>query len=183
MTPINSRNMPKKECLKLLVGMFLVLQIYTPAQSQTIRLKSSEGYLQTEDSVHLFYKILGEGKDTILVVHGGFYNSGYLSPDLTPLAAHHTLLFYDMRASGYSSLLKDTAKLGISDHVNDIEIIRKHFQLKKLTLMAHSMGGIISGYYAVVYPERVKSMILINPIPAKAEWEMNFDSKLPILTH
>ncbi len=44
------------------------------------------------------------------------------------------------------------------------------------------MGGIISGYYAVVYPERVKSMILINPIPAKAEWEMNFDSKLDSLS-
>ena len=64
--------------------------------AQTVKLKSSEGFIQTNDSVRLFYRLLGEGKDTIIVFHGGGFGSSYLATDLTPLAAHHTLLFLDL---------------------------------------------------------------------------------------
>lgn len=162
----------------ILIGLFLSCFITISVHAQVVKLKSSEGYIQTEDSVQLFYKILGEGKDTILIVHGGPYNSGYLIPDLTPLAAHHTLLFYDLRGAGYSSFVNDTSKLSITKHVNDIETIRKHFNLQQLNLLAHSTGGIISGFYAVKYPQKIKSMILVDPMTAKAGWNINFDNKL-----
>lgn len=134
--------------------------------------------MTTEDSVQLYYKVMGEGQDTIVVIHGGPYNSSYLSSDLRPLAAHHTMIYYDQRASGYSTVIRDTALLSIWDNVQDIESIRKYFRLQKLNLMAHSAGGAISAYYAVTYPDNIKSMIMVNSIPAGGGWSVDFDSKI-----
>lgn len=160
------------------IGLFLNCFLCISAHAQSVKLLSSEGYVQTADSVQLFYKIQGEGKDTIVVVHGGPHNSGYFSPDLTPLAAHHTLLYYDQRAAGFSSFLSDTSKLGIDEHVADLETIRKHFHLQKLNLLGHSTGGVIAGFYAAANPEKIKSIILVNSMPAKTEWSVSFTSKL-----
>tara|TARA_R110002095_G_scaffold164457_3_gene142406 strand:- start:196 stop:1623 length:1428 start_codon:yes stop_codon:yes gene_type:complete len=167
-----------KISIPFFIGLILNFLVSISVHSQIIKLKSSKGYVNTDDSVKLYYEIMGEGQDTLVVVHGGPYNSSYLSSDLTPLAAHHTLIYYDQRGAGYSTVVRDTAKLNIEKNVKDLETMRKHFQLKKLNLLAHSTGGIISGFYAVNYPERVKSMILVNPIPAAAGWSINFDNKL-----
>ena len=161
-----------------IIGLSLFSLINGTVTAQTIKLKTSEGYIKTKDSVQLYYKIQGEGKDTLVVVHGGPYNSGYLSPDLLPLAAHHTLLYYDQRAAGFSSSVSDTTKLGITNYIEDLETIRKHFNINNLNLLGHSTGGIFCGYYAATYPERINSMILLNPVPAKAGWKISFGSQL-----
>jgi len=53
-----------------LSGLSLLFIIPFAVNSQTVKLKSSEGYIQTRDSVRLFYRLIGEGKDTIVVFHG-----------------------------------------------------------------------------------------------------------------
>ena len=138
--------------------------------SQTVKLKSSQGYIQTTDSVRLFYRLIGEGKDTIVVFHGGGFGSSYLVPDLTPLAAHHALLFFDQPGTGFSTVVRDTARLNINRFVQDVEIVRNHFRIKKMKVLAHSNGGIMLGYYAIMHPDNIESMILINPSPASQKW-------------
>ena len=154
-----------------IIGLSLIFTITFNANSQTVKLKYSEGYIPTNDSVKIFYRILGEGKDTIVVFHGGGFGSSYLVPDLTPLAAHHALLFFDQPGTGFSSVVRDTARLNINRFVQDVEIVRKHFHIQKMNVLAHSNGGIILGYYATVHPDNLESMILINPAPASQKWE------------
>ena len=151
--------------------------------SQIIKLKSSEGFVQTDDYVKLHYELLGAGKDTIVVVHGGgTFGSAYLVPDLTPLAAHHTLLFFDQAGAGYSTVVKDTARYSMKNTIKDIEAIRKHFKLKKLNLLGHSTGGLICGYYATAYPNRLQSMMLMAPLPAAASMTNGWVNKNDSLT-
>ena len=161
-----------------LLGLSLLFMISFAATSQTAKLKSSEGYIQTTDSASLFYRLLGEGKDTIVVFHGGGFGSSYLVPDLKPLAAHHALLFFDQPGTGFSSVVRDTARLNINRFVEDVEIIRKHFHLKKMKVLAHSNGGKLFGYYATVHPENLESIILINPSSVSQKWKNSnrFDS-------
>ena len=154
-----------------LIGLSLVFMISFAVNSQTVKLKSSEGYIQTNDSVRIFYRLLGEGKDTIVVFHGGGFGSSYLVPDLTPLAAHHTLLFFDQPGTGFSSVVRDTARLNINRFVEDVEIVRKHFRIQKMKVLAHSNGGIMFGYYATVHPDNIASIILINPSAASQKWK------------
>jgi pimeloyl-ACP methyl ester carboxylesterase len=50
--------------------------------------------------------------------------------------------------------------------------------LQKLNLLGHSTGGFITGFYAAANPEKIKSILLVNSMPAKPEWSVNFTSKL-----
>ncbi|MEY3423062.1 MAG: hypothetical protein RIR48_3392 [Bacteroidota bacterium] len=154
-----------------LIGLSLIFLISFAVKAQTVKLKTSEGYISTNDSVRLFYRLIGEGKDTIVVFHGGGFGSGYLVPDLMPLAAHHVLLFFDQPGTGFSSFVKDTARLNIHRFVHDVEMVRKHFRIQKMKVLAHSVGGILLGYYATVHPDRIESMILVNPVAASQKWK------------
>lgn len=154
-----------------LIGLALIFTIPFASNSQTVKLKYSEGYIPTNDTVKIFYRILGEGKDTIVVFHGGGFGSSYLLPDLTPLAAHHALLFFDQPGTGFSTVVKDTARLNINRFIQDVEIVRNHFRIQKMNVLAHSNGGILFGYYATVYPEKIESIILINPTAASQKWQ------------
>ena len=154
-----------------LIALSLIFLISFAVEAQTVKLKSSEGYIQTNDSVRIFYKLIGEGKDTIVVFHGGGFGSSYLIPDLTPLAAHHALLFFDQPGTGFSSVVRDSARLNINRFVQDVEIVRKYFRIQKMNVLAHSNGGILLGYYATVHPDNLESIILINPSAASQKWQ------------
>lgn len=161
-----------------LIALSLILIVSFSVKAQTVKLKYSEGYIKTKDSVQLFYRLVGEGKDTIVIFHGGGFGSSYLVPDLTPLAAHHTLLFFDQPGTGFSTVIRDTARLNINRFVEDVETLRNHFRINKMKVIAHSNGGIMYGYYATIHPENIESSILINPIAASQKWKNTnrFDS-------
>lgn len=65
---------------------------------------------------------------------------------------------------------------------SDIEVIRKHFKLKKINLLGHSTGGLICGYYATTYPNHVQSMMLMAPLPAAAAMTNGWVNKNDSLT-
>jgi len=67
-----------------------------------------EVFVSTPDGVRLFTRVVGSGADTIIVLHGGpGFTLDYLAADLEPLAARHTLIFYDQRGAGRSTLISD----------------------------------------------------------------------------
>lgn len=127
-----------------------------------------EGYVAGDDSVRLFYRAVGAGRDTVVVLHGGpGFSMDYLAGDLEPLAARHVLLFYDQRGTGRSSLVTDSTSLDGQRFAEDLEAVRKHFRLERLTLLAHSWGGGVAALYAARHPERVGRLLVIDPTPAR----------------
>jgi proline iminopeptidase len=75
------------------------------------------------------------------------------------------MLFYDQRGGGRSQAVADTARLGIDSHVRDLEALRRHFGLGKMSLLGHSGGAAIAARYAIEHPDRVRRMILVAPPP------------------
>jgi proline iminopeptidase len=137
-------------------------QLATPS---VVQLRATDGFLAVPDGVRLHYRVIGAGRDTVFVVHGGpGFGSDYLIPDLLPLAAHHTLVFVDQRNAGRSTLLTDTAALNAARLVDDLEAVRRYFRGDQLTLLGHSWGGLLSGLYATRYPTRVKRMLLLAAV-------------------
>jgi proline iminopeptidase len=119
----------------------------------------------------LFYRIFGSGRDTVVVLHGGpGFTMDYLAADLEPLAARHVLLFYDQRGTGRSSLVTDSTSLDAQRFAEDLEAVRKHFGLERVTLLAHSWGGGVAALYAGRYPERVGRLLVIDPTPARRSY-------------
>jgi proline iminopeptidase len=122
------------------------------------------------DGASLFYRVIGDGPDVLVMIHGGpGMDSGYMVPDFQPLAARHRLVFYDQRGGGRSELLGDDPALyTMARHVADLEALRRHFKLERMTLVAHSFGPAIAASYAIAHPDRVARMIFIGPVPPRA---------------
>ena len=124
----------------------------------------SEGYFVTPDNVKIFYKIEGRGSETLVAVHGGPGNSlESIRPDFEPLAKGRRVIYYDQRGQGRSELLSDGTKLGYEQHVADLEALRVHFKLDRMTLIGNSWGGLLISLYAVAHPDRVERMVLDSP--------------------
>jgi proline iminopeptidase len=121
-------------------------------------------------SVELFYRMVGTGPDVLVMIHGGpGLDMGYMVPDFQPLAERHRLLFYDQRGGGRSELLPDDAALyTMARHVADLEALRRHFGLERMTLVAHSFGPAIAASYAMTHPDRVARMVFLGPVPPRA---------------
>ncbi|HXD49504.1 MAG TPA: alpha/beta fold hydrolase [Gemmatimonadaceae bacterium] len=131
-----------------------------------------EGYVVTSDSARLFYKIAGRpgpGIDTLIAIHGGpgldlesIYNDFSAG-----LAAKHVVIFYDQRGGGKSELPADTMRLVAARQVQDLDEIRRHFGLERVTLVAHSYGPLLAASYAIAHPSAVKKMVFFGPVPPR----------------
>jgi proline iminopeptidase len=131
---------------------------------------SGDGFVLGDGGIRLYYRALGQGGDTVVVLHGSpGYHMNYLLPNLAPLARGRTLLFYDQRGGGRSELLTDPALLTLEYHVRDLEALRRHFGLQRISLLGHSWGGGLAALYAMAHPDRVDRMLLLAPMTPRRD--------------
>ena len=116
----------------------------------------------------LYYRVVGKGNDPVVLINGGpGFTSDYLADDLTTMARSHSLLVYDQRGIGRSTLVSDATALAAQRYVEDLEAIRRQLGLQQLTLLGHSWGVVPATLYAMQYPQRVRRMMLVATIPAE----------------
>lgn len=121
--------------------------------------------LKSINGTELYCKVIGKG-EPLVVLHGGpGLSHDYFLPHLLPLAKQYQLILFDQRAQGRSSQTLDSTQVSIQAMVDDIEGIRKAFNLGKIHLMAHSFGGSIAIRYAAQHPESMQSLILVDVVP------------------
>ena len=137
--------------------------LFTSCQANHNIAVDKSGFIEVNDT-NVYYMICGKG-DTLVILHGGpGFSHQYLKPQLdTLLSTHFTLLYYDQRGSGWSDGQNDTLNLKIENFVEDLEQIRTYFKLNKLNLLGHSFGGLLGMHYAIAYPQKVNSLILVDP--------------------
>jgi proline iminopeptidase len=122
-----------------------------------------QGLLSLEDA-RIFYEVRGVG-DPILVVHGGpGLDHSYLRPGLDVLDTRNTLIYYDQRGTGRSSTDIGPETITLEAFVEDIEALREALGHERIHLLTHSFGSRIGISYAHRYPERVQSLVLLNPV-------------------
>lgn len=129
-----------------------------------------EGFVASADGVRLYYRVAGSGPDTIVVINGGpGVGHEVLAPDLAPLEARHTVVYYDQRGGGRSGL-PDTTVLGMDRFVDDLDAVRRHLGMERMSLLAHSFGPLIAAAYARTHPEQVERMVFFGGLgPRRAD--------------
>lgn len=124
------------------------------------------GVVTMSDSGTVFYKVTGRGTDTVVVIHGGpGMDLESVYADFAPLTLNHVVIFYDQRGGGKSELPADTMRLVASRQIQDLDELRQHFGLDKVTLVAHSYGPLLAASYALAHPDRVARMVFFGPVP------------------
>lgn len=146
------------------VALAIMLPVIASAQAPRVR----EGYITTPDAAQLFYRVIGTAKDTIIAIHGGpGVDLESIYGDFLPLAKRHTVIFYDQRGTGRSTLPADSTTLNAAQQVRDLDAVRTHFKLAHVTLIAHSYGPLLAATYAIAHPDAVSRMVFFGPVPPR----------------
>ncbi|MEO7363824.1 MAG: alpha/beta fold hydrolase, partial [Gemmatimonadaceae bacterium] len=90
-----------------------------------------------------------------------------IAGDFAPLGLKHVVIFYDQRGAGRSTLPSDTTTLNATQQIVDLEAVRVHFGINKLTLIAHSYGPLLAATYAIAHPDHMRRLILFGPVPPR----------------
>ncbi len=115
--------------------------------------------------VQLFVRRVGTGSPAV-VLHGGpGAHHDYLLPGFDALADGRELIYYDQRGGGRSPVARDVP-VGWTEQVADLEALRLHWGLERLTLAGYSWGGLLALLYALEHPGRVGRLALVSPAPA-----------------
>ena len=126
-----------------------------------------EWYLVRED-VDIFVKELGTGKDTVIVVHGGFgANHDYMIDAVKGLEKKFHFVFYDQRGSVLSPTKIEN--LTFQKNVDDLYALVKDLKLGKVKLFCHSMGSLVGMEFLLQHPELVSNLVLTGAILPKCD--------------
>ncbi|HEX8698745.1 MAG TPA: alpha/beta hydrolase, partial [Myxococcaceae bacterium] len=142
--------------------------------------QAREGYIEAAEGIRLFYQLDGSGPEVAVFVQGGpGVDLRDVAPDFEGLTRGRTVIHYDHRGGGRSTLPQDTSLLHIDRLVEDLEAVRKHFGLERMNVVASSFGPIVAGLYASKYPERVHRLVLIASVgPRRTPYAMQYGREL-----
>ncbi len=112
------------------------------------------------NGISIHYRSIGEGRDLVLI-HGLGANQGFWNPSLLlPLARKYRVTIYDLRGHGYSDMPGsgyDSATMA-----EDLCRLLDHLKIGRADLIGHSYGGSVALHTAVMFPERVNSLVLCD---------------------
>lgn len=141
----------------------LVIMVGTLVPVDVAAQRARQGLLSLEDA-RLFYEVMGTG-DPIIVVHGGpGLDHAYLRPGLDALATRNTVIYYDQRGTGRSTVELVESAVNLGAFVDDIDALRQVLGYEQVTVLGHSFGVLIAIEYAARYPDHLRSLILMNPV-------------------
>jgi proline iminopeptidase len=125
----------------------------------------SEGFVTAEDGVRLFFQKLGTSPSVVIIP-----NAVHMFDSFKALADDHTVIFFDLRNRGRSDSVSDGSKLarGIQQDVDDLEAVRRHFGIDRVSLIGHSYQGLGIILYALKYPAHVNRLVQIGAMQPHA---------------
>ena len=113
----------------------------------------------------LGYRRFGtSGPLSVLLSGGPGLESSYVDPIATELARDRTIVVLDQRGTGTSrDAVGDGSQLTVAGAVADLEGLRTELDLRRLSLIGHSWGAMLSMAYAAAHGDRVASLALLDP--------------------
>lgn len=113
------------------------------------------------NGIQIHYQQAGDGQDVVLI-HGvtGDLSTWYIGV-MPPLAKEFRVTAYDLRGHGHS---EGTPSGYTSAHmVADLNGLLDGLGIGRAHLVGHSFGATVALHCAVLYPERVASLVLADP--------------------
>ena len=113
------------------------------------------------EGAELEYQERGSG-EPVLLIHGSIVGEAY-APLMAqaPLFEHYRLVNYHRR--GFEGSSRATAPVSIRRQAEDASALLDALEIEKAHVVGHSYGGLIGIELAVMAPERVHSLALLEP--------------------
>ena len=105
-----------------------------------------------------------QGKPVITLLHGKNFNAAYWKSTAEYLQSQgYGVLMPDQIGFGKSSK-EDEYQYSFAALAANTKNLQASLGLEKTILVGHSMGGMLASRFALLYPEAVEKLILLNPI-------------------
>lgn len=102
----------------------------------------------------------GEGPDPVVCLHGITAQHRAFNAAARYLGPSRGLIGVDLRGRGDSD--KPESGYGLETHASDVVRVIDHLGLDRAVLLGHSMGAFVALKTALVSPERVRALILLD---------------------
>jgi len=122
----------------------------------------SEGYLQVDEGLRLYYRKVGDGSQTVVIP-----SACWLADDFESLVGGRTFVFYDVRGRGRSDPVISRTRLSMDHEITDLEALTDHLALKRFSMIGWSYLGGVAVLYALKHPDRIERIIQIGPVPPR----------------
>ena len=120
-------------------------------ETKTVALKDGE----------LAYQKEGKGKQVLVFLHGLSSNSDAWYRNIEELKENYTCYAIDL--PGFGKSYKKAAAFSPTYFAEVLHEFSEKMKLKKFTLVGHSMGGQAALKFAILYPKKLKNLILVAP--------------------
>ena len=126
------------------------------------------------DNLKVNYKITGEG-EPLLILHGwGGSSNSWVEVQKILAKQNFKVIILDL--PGFGKSISPPSPWTVEDYCQFIVNFINRIGLEKINLMGHSFGGRIAIKFAVLYPERLKKLILCAS--AGIKHPLNFFQKI-----
>ncbi|MFN0053359.1 MAG: alpha/beta fold hydrolase [Planctomycetales bacterium] len=104
-------------------------------------------------------------RPVLLLLHGGpgGDHAGF-KPSHAALADTAQLVYLDHRGCG-RSVPADPETLTLDNNIDDLDALRVHLGLERISVLGSSYGGMVALGYALQYPQRLANLILVCTAP------------------
>src|SRR5215475_15365193 len=142
--------------MKLILCAFALVGSFHPLAHISAQQQSQSNGLAEVNGTKLYYEVKGKGPAVVLI-HGGLVDSRLWDDEMVPLSKHYLVVRYDLRAFGKSASTTEPFS-----HIEDLRALLDFLKIDRATLVGLSLGGIIAADFALEYPEKISSLVLVG---------------------
>ncbi|WP_394840788.1 alpha/beta hydrolase [Pendulispora brunnea] len=106
------------------------------------------------------YHVHGSGP--VVFAHPGGPGGGWSYLRMPEVEKFATVVYIEPIGTGASGRLPDPANYSRSLDVANVDGLRAHLGMQKITLLGHSYGGFVALTYALTYPDHVGALVLYD---------------------
>ena len=102
----------------------------------------------------------GDGPDPVILLHGITAQHRAFNTAARQISPSRSLVGVDLRGRGDSD--KPDSGYGLEAHAGDVMRVLDHLDLETAVLVGHSMGAFVALKTALAYPNRIRSLVLLD---------------------
>jgi pimeloyl-ACP methyl ester carboxylesterase len=113
------------------------------------------------DGIRIQSSTTGQGKATIVFVHGWTCDSSSWAAQVPAFAGKYRVVTLDLPGHGQSGSPKD-GKFSMDLFARAVEAVRDEAKAERVVLVGHSMGAPVIRQYERLYPTRVAALVAVD---------------------
>ena len=133
---------------RLLAVLALVVTVVSPAAAATV------------DGANIHWTSHGSGGQAVIFVHGWTCDDSSWQGQVGPISRNRRVITLDLPGHGRSGMPKNGFSMEL--FARAVEAVRADARVDKAVLVGHSMGTPVIRKYALMYPDRVAGLVLVD---------------------